>query len=218
MSFLGTIANNACQCIQQDIDKALGDLTGKVNKAANKLTDMITGPLNEPITKINNAVLDAQHAAATAFEGTLKGAIGDVIGGATSALGASCFTAPIADFLSGIEGAADGIISQFAGIINGMDFRIPTLNLKFQIDMAVNICGATDTFSGPLAGILGAGGLGLNGGFNISGAFAGMVFPPGGDYEAKFKEMIGSVTNIMNMEKVVDNVVSAVNDRIDAVR
>ena len=217
MSFIGTFADNACSCLQQDINKALGDLSSKVNTAASKLSNMITGPLNNPITQINQTVLDAQHAAATAFEGTVKDTIQGVISGATSALGTSCFTQPFADFLDGLEAEANGFISGLAGLITGMDFTIPTINLNFQIALSVNMCGGSDLFSGPLASILAAGGLSAKGAFDISGAFAGMIFPPGGDYEAKFKEMIGSVTNIMNMQNVIDNVVSAVNDRIDAI-
>ncbi len=209
---ISSLASNACQCLQGDIDSALNNISQKANAGAAKLAEMITGPLNNPINAINNTVLNAQHALATGFESQLKGLMGGIVGGAVGALNSSCFLKPFADFF----GQVNGIIGKLAGIIEGLDLSIPTLNLNFQIALHVNICGGADTFSGPLASIFGASGLSLSGAFPIAGAFAGMSFPSL-DYAGKFKEMVGSVVNITSMEKMVDNVLDAVDSRISEV-
>lgn len=212
-SIIDTLASNACGCIQTDISKALADLSGKATKAASKLTDAITGPLNNPITLINNTVLQAQNTFATGFESQLKGAVQDLVDSTVgTSLNTSCFLQPFADFKSQVDANIDFL----GGLIQGMDFRIPTLNLNFQIAMAVNICGAADTFSGPLATILGSAGLGTNGSFDIAGAFAGMIFPTT-SYEEMFKQTIGSVVNVGNMQNMMDSVISSINDRVSSI-
>src|SRR5262245_52896195 len=138
MPIIDTLASNACGCIQNDINKALSDIEQKANKASQKLNDLITGPLNEPINKINDSVLQAQNTLATGFESELQGAV-QAMADATfgTSLNTSCFLQPFADFKEQV----DVNISNLANLIRGMDFRIPTLNAQFQIAMAVNICG-----------------------------------------------------------------------------
>jgi len=54
MSIISSLASNACQCVETDINKALSNLTQKANSGVSKLTDMVTNTLNTPFSKINN--------------------------------------------------------------------------------------------------------------------------------------------------------------------
>lgn len=214
MPIIETLAKNACECLQNDLNQALEDLAKKAEDGVRKLNRLVTGPLNEPVNKINDTILQEQHDLATEFQDQLQGAVKDITDGVFgSSLNSSCFLKPFAD----VAEQTNRLIGRLADTIRDLDLRIPTLDLKFQISLSTNICGNADEFTAPLLDLLASAGLSIGGAFDIATAFEGMIFPPDGNYEALFKETVGSLVDVKNMEGMIDNVLSAVNGRVDEI-
>lgn len=215
-ALIQSLSSNACQCLEQELNDALNNITNTVNTNVNKLGDIVTGALNAPATIINDTVLAAQNDLAAGFENQLKGVVADITAGITGNLDESCFLKPFGDFFAEINATADGVVGAFANAIRGLDLRLPTLDFNFKLGIAVNVCGAVDNFSPSLQSVFSGAGLSAVGGFDISNAFSGMTFP-NASYEAMFKDTMGKIVNVGNMQGVVGNTLGAVGGRIDSV-
>ncbi len=207
------LPGSACQCIQDDIQKAL-DVMNKGANEATKALNKATKLLNTPANIINETVLQAQHDHVASFEADLRNSIRDITTGINKTLNASCFTAPLAEFTALIEPPLLGL----SVALSLLDLRLPTININFQISLAVNICGIEDIFTSQLQNMLLAGGFNPNGFFDPSQAFAGMTFP-GAEYEAMFKQTITGMTNVADMQGMLDHALNAsVGSALDAVQ